>query len=848
MLIEPVKAKDTECLKKDILKTQHDARLENMKSSEPNPTEARQFNDTLKTMEDKENMETDQPSNSEKKNINTKPEEHEYEDVYEDPDLLTNYSSTGYVHKTEPILREQFKRLDNVTLHIAVTGSTGAGKSSFINAIRGLKSDDKNAAPTGVTETTMIPTKYAHPTMPNVTFWDLPGTGSPKFKAKKYLKEVRLETYDFFIIISSERFKENDIMLAKAIKERKKIFYFLRSKIDNDIQAESQRKDFDEQKLLSLIRQDCQRNLSDIGDPYVFLISSFDLHKYDFQALTDTLVNQLTDHKRDALVLSLPVYSSKILEEKINTFMKQTRSAAVASGSIAVAPVPGLSLACDAAILLGFFTKCYYAFGLDDDSVKKLSERVNNPCLKFIRMSPLVHAIRKKKLSSDVLSTLTSKEAAIKFAWSMVPGVGSKKAVEMSYSTTLGLLQAGLQELADKARQMLKAALKNIMADFSGSMDLPKALQTIGEQDPSAAATKAKEQLDALDNLVLNIAVTGETGTGKSAFINAFRGLGDDDDMSAPTGITETTNDVTMYTHPTKPNVKLYDLPGIGVPNLKADQYLNEVKFEIYDLFIIISSTRFKENDVFLAKEIKKKQKHFYFVRSKIDNDIYSASHSRNFNEDQVLCTIRENCCKNLKDVGNSRVFLISSYDLEKYDFQKLVDTIESELSEHKRFALVQCVPVCSLAMLEKKKKMMEKYVMVAALASGLGGLIHPSLYMTFGNKGLAAFLSSCHYAFGLDEESLMKLSEKVNKPVSLLKSKIKSPFVLALKDRLSVTPHLSMTNPVTSLDDLLDPRFILKRSQNAYMAFNKTYAVLNDALNEMIEDMTEVLRVAGLE
>lgn len=47
---------------------------------------------------------------------------------------------------------------------------------------------------------------------------------------------------------------------------------------------------------------------------------------------------------------------------------------------------------------------------------------------------------------------------------------------------------------------------------------------------------------------------------------------------------------------------------------------------------------------------------------------------------------------------------------------------------------------------------------------------------------------------------------------------------------------------------DLLDPRFILKRSQNAYMAFNKTYAVLNDALNEMIEDMTEVLRVAGLD
>ncbi|XP_065116960.1 interferon-inducible GTPase 5 [Paramisgurnus dabryanus] len=459
MLIEPVKEKDPECLKKDILEEQHDARLENVKSNEPNPTEAQQYNDTLKTMEDKENIETDQPNNTEeKKYINTKPEEHAYDNVYEDPDLLTNYSSAGYAHKTEQHLREKFKCLDNVTLHIAVTGSTGAGKSSFINAIRGLKYDDKNAAPTGVTETTMLPTMYEHPTMPNVKFWDLPGTGSPKFKAKKYLKDVKLETYDFFIIISSERFKENDIMLAKAIKERKKIFYFLRSKIDNDIAAESQRKDFDEQNLLSLIRQDCQRNLRDLGDPYVFLISSFDLHKYDFQALTDTLANQLLDHKRDALILSLPVYSSKILEEKINTFMKQTRSAAVASGSIAVAPVPGLSIACDAVILLAFFTKCYYAFGLDDDSVEKLSKRVNNPFLKSIRKSPLVVAIGQKKLSSDVLSTLTSKEAGIKFAWSMVPGVGSKKAAEMSYSATFGLLRAGLQELADTARQMLKAA------------------------------------------------------------------------------------------------------------------------------------------------------------------------------------------------------------------------------------------------------------------------------------------------------------------------------------------------------------------------------------------------------
>ncbi|XP_052435425.1 interferon-inducible GTPase 5-like [Carassius gibelio] len=424
----------------------------------PDAKESQDDTDNVFLCKAKENIHLKSESTENRESINTTPKKQEEEHIYEVPDVILT-SSAEYIYETGSV-KEPLKHLDNVTLHIAVTGSTGAGKSSFINAIRGLKPDDINAAPTGVTETTVTSTVYAHPTMPSVKFWDLPGTGSPKFKAKKYLKDVKLETFDFFIIISSERFKENDIMLAKAIKEKKKLFYFLRSKIDNDIRAESQRKDFDEQKVLSHIREDCHRNLNDVNNlkPEIFLISSFELHKYDFQTLIDTLEKQLPAHKRDALILSLPIYSSKILDEKIELFMKQTWSAAVASGSIAVAPVPGLSMACDAAILLAFFTKCYYAFGLDDESIDKLSVRVNNPSLKSVRKSPLVIAIGQKKLSSKELSALTNREAAVKFAWSMVPVVGSKKTAEMSYSATLNLLRAGVQDLAETAKEVLKVA------------------------------------------------------------------------------------------------------------------------------------------------------------------------------------------------------------------------------------------------------------------------------------------------------------------------------------------------------------------------------------------------------
>ncbi|XP_058602791.1 interferon-gamma-inducible GTPase 10-like isoform X2 [Onychostoma macrolepis] len=385
--------------------------------------------------------------------------------------------------------------------------------------------------------------------------------------------------------------------------------------------------------------------------------------------------------------------------------------------------------------------------------------------------------------------------------------------------------------------------------DSSAELDFSGALQRLGESDPNAAVAKAKEQLDGLDSVTLNIAVTGETGAGKSAFINAFRGLNDDDDDSAPTGITETTKVATMYTHPTKSNVRLWDLPGIGMPNFKANKFLKEVKFETYDLFIIISSVRFKENDVFLAKEIQKKQKRFYFVRSKIDNDIWSASKTRTFDEQQVLCTIREDCHRNVKELGNPKVFLISSYDLGKYDFQDLVDTLESDLSEYKRFALVQSLPVCSLAMLEKKKEVMEKFIWLAALGSSLGAVIpYPLLSLAIDKTVLMAYLVSCHNALGLNEQSLIKLSERMNKPLSQLKSAIKSPLALAVVDKMAIRPRTAVTKPVKRLEDLLDTRFLVNSFMNATEAFRSTQIVLHGALNDMINDMRQVLQAAGLD
>ncbi|XP_072518110.1 interferon-inducible GTPase 1-like [Salminus brasiliensis] len=269
---------------------------------------------------------------------------------------------------------KQLNALLNISFNIAVTGETGAGKSTFINSIRNLDDDDEGAAKTGVVETTEEPTPYQHPTMPGVVFWDLPGIGSSTYSAKTYLKQVQFDRYDFFIIISSERFRENDIMLAKEIEKRKKLFYFIRSKIDNDIRAESYKRSFNREETLSKIRRNCQENLKDFKNAQVFLINCQvrNQSEYDFKLLVSTLRSELSEKKKQALMQSVPIHTLEILVKTMKKLEEIAWTTAFLSVRAGVAPVPFLSLAYDASISVNVFTRCYHSFGLDDKSLERL--------------------------------------------------------------------------------------------------------------------------------------------------------------------------------------------------------------------------------------------------------------------------------------------------------------------------------------------------------------------------------------------------------------------------------------------------------------------------------------------
>ncbi|XP_030399338.1 interferon-inducible GTPase 5-like isoform X2 [Gopherus evgoodei] len=384
------------------------------------------------------------------------------EDIAEIRDALEG----GRLDEAASKILESLEDLEKTQLHIAVTGESGSGKSSFVNAVRGLRDDDEGAAATGVVETTPEPTPYPHPTHPNVTLWDLPGIGTPAFQSHTYLEQVGFPRYDFFILLASERFRASHGQLAREIQKMGKRFYFVRSKVDADLYAARKRRpaSYSEQGVLTQIRDDCCRQLlaEGVPSPTVFLLSSWDLGSYDFLALEETLQKELPAHKRCAFLLALPNLSLSILQRKKEAMQRQIWKLAIISCGVAAVPIPGLSVACDVTILVKTLSEYRQTFGLDDESLCKLAEKVGKPVedIKEAIRSPLA-----REISRDLVLKLLTKAGGgalmfIEYLASTVPLFGSMAAGGISFGTTYYMLHSFLEEVARDAHNVLIKAFE----------------------------------------------------------------------------------------------------------------------------------------------------------------------------------------------------------------------------------------------------------------------------------------------------------------------------------------------------------------------------------------------------
>ena len=121
----------------------------------------------------------------------------------------------------------------------------------------------------GVVECTKEPKCYDHPHNPNIKFWDLPGITNPFYDGglEKYCKNVPLNKYHTYLIFAHNRLTPDDLKLAKRIRSTGKEFFFIRARIDQDVEnaRRSMQHLFDKDATLGKVRKNISQNLRKRG-------------------------------------------------------------------------------------------------------------------------------------------------------------------------------------------------------------------------------------------------------------------------------------------------------------------------------------------------------------------------------------------------------------------------------------------------------------------------------------------------------------------------------------------------------------------------------------------------------
>ncbi|PBL04159.1 P-loop containing nucleoside triphosphate hydrolase protein [Armillaria gallica] len=127
--------------------------------------------------------------------------------------------------------------------HLAITGLSGSGKSSLINAFRGIWDDEEGAAMTDIVESTSVVTRYPDPNPDNPFIWfDVPGSGTLACPDWTYFNDQGLYIFDAIIILFNDRFTATDIAILKNSERYNIPTYIVRSKSDVHIENIMKRK------------------------------------------------------------------------------------------------------------------------------------------------------------------------------------------------------------------------------------------------------------------------------------------------------------------------------------------------------------------------------------------------------------------------------------------------------------------------------------------------------------------------------------------------------------------------------------------------------------------------------
>lgn len=337
-------------------------------------------------------------------------------------------------------------------VRICCLGQPGAGKSSLINALRGVTHDVEASAPVGVTSSAASrPVEYHH----------RHGDADVIYVDNDGASLVGIEEADIVLVVTCTRFTEFDKDLVAKLRCMGKTFMLVRTKVGLDVLNERVAKARDwrlgivtEESTVEHIRVDLRRNIQETfpefhGALREFLVDSQEGPlSYDLAILREHIVTCLPGAKMTEFLRAVPLLSSKLIAEKEELLYGSIRMWASLTGLLGgLAPIPGVAGAINLAFLRAWQRHLEAEFGIGEEALHHTLAGIGIGIAGINGMM--------ERLEADGVLDALSEESSQK----MLMGTGSGTASLCIMETAMSSLMAHSAELANSVQEVVAEAV-----------------------------------------------------------------------------------------------------------------------------------------------------------------------------------------------------------------------------------------------------------------------------------------------------------------------------------------------------------------------------------------------------
>jgi predicted GTPase len=342
----------------------------------------------------------------------------------------------------------------NAKIKCGIIGRSGTGKSSLINAIAG-----EEVADVGEIETTMeVHEPIEHG---GLLFYDLPGCSTSNFPKESYIENFNIEEFDCVILVTADRFYDDDLFLIQELLRIKKPVYAVRTKIDFSVDRGLKR-GISEEETYRKICQNLTDNLEGYRVKGIYLTSSDYPTDYDLSSLLENIFNSLNNFKKERFIADINITSENILQQKRVIADKIVSRYAALAAANGLNPIPGLDIGVDITLMIKMSKEVQSIYGLDADQQAYNMQLLDKKSAKFIANKVMQYTTRYGgKEAIMLLLKRLSATVATKTASKWIPFVGQVIAAGIGFKMTSWIGNDMINDAEEIARETFDSFKRN---------------------------------------------------------------------------------------------------------------------------------------------------------------------------------------------------------------------------------------------------------------------------------------------------------------------------------------------------------------------------------------------------